>query len=60
MAIFFFKQKTAYEIGTGDWSSDVCSSDLNTLVEFLSIRDKRQRTALHIAAEAGSFDLMLW
>ena len=26
--IFFFKQKTAYEIGTGDWSSDVCSSDL--------------------------------
>ena len=26
--VFFFKQKTAYEIGTGDWSSDVCSSDL--------------------------------
>ena len=25
---FFFKQKTAYELGTGDWSSDVCSSDL--------------------------------
>src|SRR5213079_3749363 len=23
---FFFKQKTAYEITTGDWSSDVCSS----------------------------------
>ena len=21
---FFFKQKTAYEVGTGDWSSDVC------------------------------------
>ena len=28
---FFFKQKTAYEIGTGDWSSDVCSSDLFSL-----------------------------
>ena len=28
-SIFFFKQKTAYEIGTGDWSSDVCSSDLS-------------------------------
>ena len=28
LCIFFFKQKTAYEIGTGDWSSDVCSSDL--------------------------------
>src|ERR1051325_7256244 len=26
--IFFFKQKTAYEITYGDWSSDVCSSDL--------------------------------
>jgi len=24
----FFKQKTAYEIIAGDWSSDVCSSDL--------------------------------
>src|SRR5213079_3449875 len=28
---FFFKQKTAYEITTGDWSSDVCSSDLRSL-----------------------------
>ena len=26
---FFFKQKTAYEIVDCDWSSDVCSSDLN-------------------------------
>src|SRR5213075_3440293 len=25
---FFFKQKTAYEITRRDWSSDVCSSDL--------------------------------
>ena len=25
---FFFKQKTAYEMLSGDWSSDVCSSDL--------------------------------
>src|SRR5213082_4044219 len=25
---FFFKQKTAYEVVSGDWSSDVCSSDL--------------------------------
>ena len=24
----FFKQKTAYEMQSGDWSSDVCSSDL--------------------------------
>src|SRR3546814_20497224 len=26
--IFFFKQKTAYEVRISDWSSDVCSSDL--------------------------------
>src|ERR1044071_7982762 len=30
---FFFKQKTAYEISTRDWSSDVCSSDLYEQVE---------------------------
>ena len=29
---FFFKQKTAYEIKECDWSSDVCSSDLNNLL----------------------------
>src|SRR3546814_6613521 len=26
--LFFFKQKTAYEVRISDWSSDVCSSDL--------------------------------
>src|SRR3546814_7057714 len=26
--LFFFKQKTAYEMLISDWSSDVCSSDL--------------------------------
>src|SRR3546814_14528858 len=29
--IFFFKQKTAYEMRISDWSSDVCSSDLLAL-----------------------------
>src|SRR3546814_16310061 len=28
MLVFFFKQKTAYEMRISDWSSDVCSSDL--------------------------------
>src|SRR3546814_10447416 len=27
--VFFFKQKTAYELRISDWSSDVCSSDLD-------------------------------
>src|SRR3546814_13021397 len=31
MCLFFFKQKTAYEMRISDWSSDVCSSDLETL-----------------------------
>src|SRR3546814_16956749 len=26
--VFFFTQKTAYELRISDWSSDVCSSDL--------------------------------
>src|SRR3546814_6598401 len=29
MLLFFFKQKTAYEMRISDWSSDVCSSDLD-------------------------------
>src|SRR3546814_7930753 len=31
LVFFFFKQKTAYEMRISDWSSDVCSSDLNAL-----------------------------
>src|SRR3546814_9215551 len=30
--IFFFKQKTAYEMRISDWSSDVCSSDLHFVI----------------------------
>src|SRR3546814_5134298 len=29
--VFFFKQKTAYEMRISDWSSDVCSSDLQRI-----------------------------
>src|SRR3546814_4740911 len=29
LCVFFFKQKTAYEMRISDWSSDVCSSDLS-------------------------------
>src|SRR3546814_1151937 len=34
---FFFKQKTAYEMRISDWSSDVCSSDLNPLAWIIAI-----------------------
>src|SRR3546814_7982277 len=30
--VFFFKQKTAYEMRISDWSSDVCSSDLDNVL----------------------------
>src|SRR3546814_8368959 len=47
--VFFFKQKTAYEMRICDWISDVCSSDLVALPlrrgEFARFR--------HIAAETG-------
>src|SRR3546814_13730885 len=31
--MFVFKQKTAYGMRISDWSSDVCSSDLNALID---------------------------
>ena len=31
--MFCFKQKTAYELKECDWSSDVCSSDLETFTD---------------------------
>src|SRR3546814_16804060 len=34
---FFFKQKTAYEMRISDWSSDVCSSDLRTAFQHISV-----------------------
>ena len=45
--VFFFKQKTAYEIGTGDWSSDVCSSDLS-LAEDQTPPDKLKRVVANM------------
>ena len=42
----FFKQKTAYEIDTCDWSSDVCSSDLvNTPKAKTSLNHTESETA---------------
>src|SRR3546814_16010424 len=32
LLIFFFKQMTAYEMRISDWSSDVCSSDLDAVI----------------------------
>src|SRR3546814_1932501 len=49
---FFFKQKTAYEMRISDWSSDVCSSDLRTMVP-----DQRQFTIADPHHAAQHFDV---
>src|SRR3546814_10778721 len=41
MIVFFFKQKTAYEMRISDWSSDVCSSDLRAHAEDAARREDR-------------------
>src|SRR3546814_10170607 len=46
--LFFFKQKTAYEMRISDWSSDVCSSDLQ--------RKFRLRQRQSRASHAFAFD----
>src|SRR3546814_4177473 len=37
-SFFFFKQKTAYEMRISDWSSDVCSSDLEEAASYGPVR----------------------
>src|SRR3546814_6764463 len=42
LLFFFVKQKTAYEMRISDWSSDVCSSELN---ESLATKERESRDA---------------
>src|SRR3546814_4666799 len=44
MAVFFFQQKTAYEMRISDWISDVCSSDL--IREWLKVLRKKNVAVL--------------
>src|SRR3546814_9230941 len=73
MMFFFFKQKTAYEMRISDWSSDVCSSDLASMLtnmakhlqrlDFSSLtqltRSMQAIDALMNQAEGIAFDLAL-
>src|SRR3546814_9885759 len=51
---FFCKQKTAYEMRIGDWSSDVCASDLQRAVDeardpaALAVAEHRRTAGLEI------------
>src|SRR3546814_7466170 len=37
LSFFFVKQKTAYEMRISDWSSDVCSSDLQQAIAAMTL-----------------------
>src|SRR3546814_2301431 len=56
--VFFFKQKTAYEMRISDWSSDVCSSDLPGLLG-LEPGDLRADHAAHLAGADADGALVL-
>src|SRR3546814_14033394 len=49
---FFFKQKTAYEMRISDWSSDVCSSDLQLLRPGRADRQRAVAVAVPVAGDA--------
>src|SRR3546814_1345254 len=48
--VFFFKQKTAYEMRISDWSSDVCSSDLLSKFGSRYLRENQN----------GKYDSLTW
>src|SRR3546814_12950977 len=48
MCFFFFKQKTAYEMRISDWSSDVCSSDLNEITAIIGKSGSGKSTLLRL------------
>src|SRR3546814_11395820 len=58
--MFFFKQKTAYEMRISDWSSDVCSSDLaqeitnRAILSQIANRTKSATTAEAYLAEIAA------
>src|SRR3546814_11877730 len=61
--VFFFKQKTAYEMRISDWSSDVCSSDLDSGCDAVgldwtaNLNQVRQRLGDSVALQ-GNLDPM--
>src|SRR3546814_7691805 len=58
MVVFFFKQKTAYEMRISDWSSDVCSSDLRLKANWISVLTPGPRSVEVKADFPGRLDLL--
>src|SRR3546814_8953714 len=61
LLFFFFKQKTAYEMRISDWSSDVCSSDLDAddldAIRHFAVAWLRNEQNGDLAAFGVSFDV---
>src|SRR3546814_7013927 len=63
MYVFFVKQKTAYEMRISDWSSDVCSADLQRLrfgqnaIEFCHLRHRREEIMIRQDEAQGRGDV---
>src|SRR3546814_6522067 len=55
---FFFKQKTAYEMRISDWSSDVCSSDLEA-ARIAGCEDTGGQRILIFQTEFGQADQLV-
>src|SRR3546814_6119373 len=58
--VVFFKPKTAYEVRSSDWSSDVCSSDLIVVrlavliaMKILKLRDVGVPALEHLCIQHG-------
>src|SRR3546814_6563407 len=58
LCVFFFKQKTAYEMRISDWSSDVCSSDLRVAGHVL-VGALAGDVAARLADDHGQFALVV-
>src|SRR3546814_20288767 len=62
--VFFFKQKTAYEMRISDWSSDVCSSDLrhaeNLFAAYSADKEGRNWTYMGYGPFASPAALREW
>src|SRR3546814_3008193 len=58
--LFFFKRKTAYEMRISDWSSDVCSSDLDH-ADFLGrvVLQQAPQHVAHAVDRAGRLALLV-
>src|SRR3546814_7035521 len=57
LCFFFFKQKTAYEMRISDWSSDVCSSDLNLGAYFEQIMNALPPSVHDVLTRFGIGDI---